>query len=196
MLTKYRHGLMWLCIICISTSTVFAQQKRVDKKWYALLQQGVVFNESNVQVQPGLATGLQYKGYGAGLAAGFDFIDLNSLQLCLDLRKSIAVGNQYLFAYANPGANIVVASKKDKEDMPWKYGNEYKVKNGFYLEAGAGILLGKKKNLLAAFYWSRKTHTIDYSYDEWNPSTGSFDKNPRKDKYEFNRLGVKLGIIF
>lgn len=191
---SYKIMLLWGCIFCAAT-TVNAQQQH-NPKWYGLLQQGIVFNASQVNVQPGVVAGWQTNGYGIGLATGVDFIAITSLQAAIDLRKTFHVGRHGFVVYANPGYNMVIPSKSDKEKIGWQVGADNKIKSGIYLEGGGGLLLGKKKNLLAAVYWSRKNYKVLYSYRTFNPITAKIETSTGVNKYEYNRLGIKLGFIF
>ncbi|MFT3979414.1 MAG: hypothetical protein QM687_03020 [Ferruginibacter sp.] len=184
----------FLLLLCgCMTTAVYAQP---PKKWYGLIQPGVVFNAPEVTVQPGIAGGFQWKGFGAGLGVNMDFLKVRSLQPVLDLRKTLRLGKIKLLGYAAPGFNIVTPSRNNRKQLVQEYWTDYDCKNGYYLEAGSGILFGKKKNLLTAFYWSRKTYSVSYNYSEWDPITQSLEVNQRTHEHELNRLGIRLGFLF
>ncbi|MBC7933906.1 MAG: hypothetical protein H7Y86_00910 [Rhizobacter sp.] len=194
MLTRQHKFVLILCAFVFSAIKINAQD-HASNKLYAIVQQGFVFNNSDVGVQPGLAAGGQWKGFGLGIAAAIDFLSVRSFQTSIDLRKTANAGKFCLVAFVNPGLNNIIPTKKEKQ-AALRFYQDQQFKNGTYLEAGGGILMGKKKNLLAAFYWSRKTYKETYTNILWNPVLQNIEAVPATNKYITNRLGIKLAIIF
>lgn len=193
MLTKLRISVL-LTLFTINYLGVAAQRVARDG-YYALLQQGIVFNQQEVNVQPGIAVGYQYQGYAAGLSGEIDFIGIRSIQAGIDLRKIFALGKQRFTLFASPGLNFVVPTKATKNNVaPYKLHHQFN--SGEALQAGAGILVGRKKNLLAGFYWSRKTYKETFTQPLWDPSTQQLLQSEASNKYEYNRLGIKLALLF
>lgn len=193
MLTKQFNTVMTLCALALFATGACAQDHAV-KKWYGVIQSGVVFNESDVNAQPSVAMGYRWKGFGIGLAAGIDLPDIRSMQYGIDLRKTFQLGNQQLLFFAMPALNDPLPTKEDR--LFKRYFPDHRFKNGSYLETGAGILLGKKKNLLTAFYWSRKTHEETYSTNLWSPLSQEPENSIFRTRYITNRLGIKIGFSF
>jgi hypothetical protein len=185
---------MTLCAFIFFAMEVNAQD-HYSQKWYVLAQPGIVFNNSNVHVQPAVAGGWQWKGFGIGLAAGIDFLEITGIQTGLDLRKTFKTGKQQLVAFVNPGLNLVTPTKSEVKEANRIYLSHH-FKNGHYLEMGAGIVLGKKKNLLAAFYWSRKTYEETFTDFLWNPVLQKIETLQATNKFESNRPGIRLGFKF
>lgn len=194
MLIRQHKSVLILCAFIFVAIKINAQG-HTSNNFYGLIQTGVVFNKAEVGIQPGLAAGWQKKGFGLGLATSIDFLSVRSLQAGLDLRKAIHTGKVSLLAFFNPGFNLVIPTQQQEAAAKRLY-EDQQYKNGHYLEGGAGILLGKKKNLLTAFYWSRKTYKENYSSLLWNPVLLEVEKVSGTNKYVTNRLAIKLGFLF
>lgn len=193
MLTKLEKHLLILCAFAFFATGAGAQD-HVPAKWYGVLQSGIVFEKIKVNIQPAIAGGREWKGYGVGLSAGMDMFSVRSIQAYMDLRKSFDLGKHRWVVFAAPGLNLVIPTKKEKE--PYSSYEDHRFRNGNYLETGGGILMGKKKNLLAAFYWSRKTYEETYKNFLWNPDKQRLEEYQARNKYTFSRLGVKIGFRF
>lgn len=171
-------------------------QKKEKMNWYGSVQQGLWFDNSEMKIQPVIAGGLKWKGWNTGLAASADFFSVRSLQLSADLRKEIGLMKQTFLFYANPGFNIPWPNKKKDYSPQTFWPLDEKFGGGLYAEAGAGILLTKNKNLLIAFCWSRKDYNRTYNDYIYNPGSIDYDTYRAKRKYEFNRIGMKIGYVF
>lgn len=194
MLTKQHFSTMIFCAFAFFAMKAGAQD-HAEKNWYGSVHTGVVFNKSEVNAQPGIAGGLQWKGLGAGFTGSIDFMEIRSLQYGIGLHKSISLQKIQLLAFVSPGINHVIATQDQKEKFSRFYSG-HRFENGRYLEAGAGIVFGKNKNLLAAFYWSRKTYKETFNNSIWNPVSLEIEEYRASRKYEMNRLGLKIGFMF
>ncbi|MFZ1527371.1 MAG: hypothetical protein WAT19_01380 [Ferruginibacter sp.] len=194
MKTKMGTIAMLISAWLISENSLAQQTKK--SSWYIAAQQAFWLDNKELKIQPMVSGGLEWKGWNTGLAVAADFFSVRSLQLTAELHKKINIGKQSFFVYTNPGMNIVWPNKNsDYTGLQWYKPNQH-FSNGYYLEAGAGILLLKNKNLLLGIGWSRKTYTEKYDAYLYNPNQIDGDFYRAKNIYEFNRIGLKMGYRF
>ncbi len=173
-----------------------AAQQTKKTTWYIAAQQALWHDNKEIKIQPMVSGGLEWKGWNTGLAVGTDFFSVRSVQLTAELHKRINIGKQSFFVYTNPGLNLVWPNKSNDYSSTQWYKPNQQFSNGYYLEAGAGILLTKNKNFLVGFGWSRKTYTEKYDAYIYNPGELDGQFSTAKNVYEFNRIGLKMGYRF
>ena len=182
-----------LCFIATTLAVQLHAQHRPSP--FATVQQGTWHDAGKIKIQPVLTGGVAWNNWSVGLSASIDFFYVQSVQSGIDLRRYFPAGKQQLFVYAVPGLNIVAPTKAEKQSINfWPPERHYN--SGYYFESGAGIMIGKKKNFFAALAWSRKTFEEEYQDMVYNPSTQKVEAYTRKMDFEYNRLGVKLGVVF
>lgn len=182
--------------LCFITTTLAVQLHAQHKPApFATVQQGIWHDADKIKIQPVLTGGVAWNNWSAALSGSIDFFSVQSIQSAIDLRRYFPAGNQQLFVYAAPGLNIVAPTKAEKKPLNF-WAPERNFNSGYYLESGAGIMIGKKKNFFAALAWSRKTFEEEYQDMVYNPSTQKVEVYIREIEFQYNRLGVKLGVVF
>lgn len=170
-----------------------------QKGYYIIPQAGFLYGDQRIDGQAMVAGGIEYKGWGLGIAAGMDWYKIRTVPVLLDIRTNIPVARQPLFAYGNLGWDI--AAPLDKQyylagsfDMR---GNRFT--NGMYGEAGLGYaLLNKsKKGFLLSIGFTTKTVTERFMENVYimTPPYTSYAVE-RRLNYTFNRFIFKLGYKF
>jgi hypothetical protein len=178
-------------------TTMLAAQLHAQQKpaLFATVQQGIWHDEEKIKIQPVVTGGVAWNSWSVGLSASIDFFYIQSIQAGVDLRRYFRIQNQQVFVYAVPGLNIVTPTKAEKENPNlWRIDRHFN--SGYYFETGLGIMIGKKKNFFAAVAWSRKTFNEQYQDMVYNPATQKMETYNRKFDFEYNRIGMKLGVEF
>lgn len=185
--------LFWLCAAS-AQSQVMRQ-----KGYYIIPQAGFLYGDQRVDGQGIVAGGIEYKGWGLGIAAGIDWYKVRTVPVLIDIRRNLPVARQPLFVYGNLGWNI--AAPLDKQyyfagsvDMR---GNRFT--HGMYGEAGLGyaLLNRSKKGFLLSLGFTSKTVTERFRETIYimQPPYTTVETERRLD-YTFNRFIFKLGYKF
>lgn len=185
-------------VIAIIISLTSLGQKK-GYQFFVSPQVALLNGAQSVSTQVQVVTGFQSKDWSFAIGSGFDYYIVRSAPLFADVRKFINFKNKTVFVYANAGINIIWPTQNEKSNVwdrvPSSTGNN-SFGNGRYSDMGIGVLLGKKKNLMASIGYSNKTFTE--TYKEWigiGPILPFPTQTPdRKLNYSLNRIVIKFGI--
>lgn len=177
----------FIILLLLSCFSQAHSQVMREKGLYILPQAGLLKGEGKYSGQGTVVGGMEYKGWGFGIGAGIDWYRVRTIPVVVDIRRSVTVGRQPFFVYANAGWNIIVP--RDKEYFSNGSG-------GAYGEAGLGyaVLNKKKKGLLLSVGFTSKTVTQKFKETIYTWNT-PYETEKRYD-YTFNRFVFKLGYKF
>lgn len=136
--------------------------------------------------------GWQYQKLFAGLGAGFDYYYHRSVPVFAELRYNLAGQSRQWQLYMNGGINLPFGKQNKKE--PYKTGD---FKSGRVLAAGIDYHIPVKKDaFIAGIGFSQKTITQMVDNTIWNPALSRMENVPIRERFEFNRIIVKVGWVF
>jgi hypothetical protein len=191
-----KKTILLLLVGSIFFYSVSAQSTRKNTyRYHSINSVGLVNGDNGVtggvQTVNGFAKGPLFAGIGIGL----DYYQYRSIPVFADVRYEMGKKRNKFFAYGNAGINCSwVQQEFLEEPVIWNGNRSNNFKNGFYSDAGIGLVAGFKNGnaFILSLGYSRKTMEEKITYDDWRTGDPQTDINT----YRFNRVIVKAGFRF
>jgi hypothetical protein len=154
----------WLIIAVLFPAISLSQESSSKSHLNTIASVGLAVGESTAKPLYQLSAGLAYDRYFAGIGAGIDQYNFNSVPLFADWRMNFGKARQ-VFLYTNCGYNFTY--NNDGSNSPF-FKTTDRFYGGFYMDAGIGyrIRLNSLHRLLLSAGYSQKNvnNKVGYTY--------------------------------
>jgi hypothetical protein len=183
--------LVFLIILLIGSSAnaQLAKEKLVFRSYNTFQH---LYGQSTISGSLHSVNGFQFNRIFAGLGTGIDAYYFNTITLFAEFRYNLAPKGKALQLYANAGLHIPFSS----------HNREVSQKPGDFnvaplLAAGIDYYVPVKNNaFIAGVGYSKKQVWQLVENNVWDPETSRVNNIPVKDRYDFNRIYIKIGWVF
>jgi hypothetical protein len=185
-----KNALVIVCLSCGISFYAVGQVQSRDFRSFNTVQQ--LYGQSTVSVAAHSVNGCQFNRFFAGVGTGVDFYYFNTVPLFAEFRYSLSPTGKTLQVYANAGTHIPFGNHNRRVSQ--KPGN---FSPGILLGAGIDYLVPVKSNaFIAGIGYSKKQVAQEVENNVWDPATSRINNIPIKDRYDLNRLYIKIGWVF
>ncbi|MBL0359355.1 MAG: hypothetical protein IPP72_21945 [Chitinophagaceae bacterium] len=193
---KYSHKIIVLIIIAaVVQLNLYAQAVASSKhqcRFHSFNSVQLLNGASAVSAAFHSVNGLQVGKLFTGIGAGFDYYYHRSVPLFLEARYNLPGTGRILQVFANGGIHIPYGNTN--QTQPSKTGV---FKAGRLLAMGIDYYIPLKKDaVVIGIGYSQKKITQLVDNNVWNPVVNHVENIPIKEGYEFNRIWLKLGLVF
>ena len=162
------------------------------KSFHSLNTLQVLNGSTTTSVAINTVNGFQVKRFFAGIGTGFDYYYHVTIPLFVEARFNLGEPKGKLQLFGNGGVSFPFSSQN--HNLESKYG-DYKV-GGAY---GGGIdylVPFKSEALIIGVAYSGKQVIQMVENNVWNPELNRMENLPIKDKYNLNRIALRVGWMF
>ena len=188
---KYSHEIL-LTLVCCSLLLSLQAQQATRPVFHSYNSIQLLNGSSVTSAALQSVNGWQYNRFFAGAGAGADFYYQSSIPVFAEIRYDITAGSRRVQLYADGGIHLPAGNTNRQQ--PAKTGD---FKTGRLLAAGVDYFIPyKKRAVVAGIGFSQKRITQIADNFVWDPVIGAIHNIPVKERYEFNRIAIKLGLVF
>jgi len=162
-------------------------------RFQPVLNAGILFGQTNRDVQLQAIAGASYKAWAAGIGAGLDYYRFRGVPLFLDVRKQFQ-NPIPVFLYADIGWQLPWVKKSTT--INW-FQTETSYQKGLYYDFGAGWRFKTSRRnalLLSAGYSAKKVREVIKPINITEGSNGGGGRT--ESDYHLRRIALKLGFQF
>jgi hypothetical protein len=127
----------------------------------------------------------------AGIGTGLDAYRQTTIPLFLEGRARLAGQRRQLEGWLNAGLHIPLKSDR------LVFVSDGPLQPGWLQAAGLDYLVPLKKlQAMVGLGYSRKAFGQEVTEQIWNPATSRLETVQRKNRYAFNRIALRVGLVF
>lgn len=192
---KYSREISFVLVLMVLLmQQLFAQpaKKSQQQKFHSYNSLQVLKGQSSVSASLHSVNGLQWGKLFAGAGTGFDFYYHTSVPFFLETRYQLFEKKNSIQVFADAGIHVPLGNTNVQD--PRKTGD---FKTGRLLAGGIDYLIPLKKDVvMIGLAWSQKRISQIVNHNQWNPVLNRTDNTPVEESYQFNRVWLKIGLVF
>ncbi len=185
--------ILFLCLSMVFCAVAQEKTTQAAKpfQFKTILQSGLLIGSTAEAASFQVINGLSFGNWYTGIGTGMDFYVQRGVPLFADLRYNFSKQRKSFFMYADAGAHFPWIKNKEQRNI-------ISQRAGLYTDAGVGLQLATKKGdafLFSAGYSYKHVAEKQHGF-VWGPWPQPGGQNELQYDYYFNRIVLKLGLMF